>query len=132
MRKLLSLVTLLGALGATSLFDIGCAGQSISGPTSVSAATLAPTPASSGTLTIRVLSRSSGEPISGAAIAAATMQGATDASGLWALPVTPGQEMDVQVSARGYESMGASAVVGSNERWTFYLPPADATPPAAQ
>jgi hypothetical protein len=33
------------------------------------------------------------------------------------------------VSATGYDTMGASAVVGPSERWTFYLPVL--TPPAA-
>lgn len=135
MRKPLRVVALLVTLGTTGVFGIACASQPMTAPSPVNAdtTTTTPAPATSGTLTIRVLSRVSGDPISGAAIDALSARGATDASGLFALAVTPGQEMDVQVSASGYESMGASAVVGANERWTFYLPPSEGTtPPAGQ
>lgn len=85
----------------------------------------APTPAAvetpAGTLVIRVLARNSEQPIPGAHISTPTAKRSTDASGVCTLTVVAGQELDVDVSAPGYEPMGASAVVGANERWTFYL-----------
>ena len=107
----------------------GCAGQSPLAPTETTEA--APTGAISaaGTLTIRVLSRASEQPIAGATIVTPTARIATDATGVGTLVVTPGQEVDVSVSAAGYDTMGASAVVGAAERWTFYLPTLN--PPAA-
>lgn len=47
----------------------------------------------------------------------------TGASGELAITVPLGTEVTVDVAADGYEPMGASAVLGNDERWTFYLAP---------
>lgn len=75
-----------------------------------------------GVLTVRVLARASELPIAGAAVHTLNVHGVTDAQGLCTLPVSTGQELDVNVSADGYQPMGASGVLGNDERWTFYLP----------
>lgn len=77
------------------------------------------------TLTVRVLARTSELPIAGAYIETPTTTGSTDAEGTCTLTVPAGQPVDVNVSAEGYEPMGASGVLGSSERWTFYLPPSE-------
>ena len=100
----------------------GCSSQSLTAPTEPVAPAQTGAVSAAGTLTIRVLSRASELHIAGAAIVTTTARIATDATGVGTLVVTPGQEVDVEVSAAGYDTMGASAVVGAAERWTFYLP----------
>lgn len=73
------------------------------------------------TLTIRVLARSSELPIEGALVRHDMESWLTNASGELAIPVPLGQEIAIDVTAAGYQPMGASAVLGSDERWTFYL-----------
>src|SRR5689334_5973284 len=73
------------------------------------------------TLTVRVLQRTTELPIAGARVTTSSGTGSTDASGLFVMAVAPGRSTDVDVSAPGYESMGASGVLADNERWTFYL-----------
>jgi hypothetical protein len=103
---------------------VACAAGSPTAPT-----TPAPRPANGGsaataTLTVRVLSRQSELPIAGAHINTPEAHGATDASGECVLSIATGLEVEVNVSADGYESMGAAGTLGNNERWTFYLPAA--------
>jgi hypothetical protein len=38
------------------------------------------------------------------------------------MTVARGEELEVSVSAFGYQPMGAAGVLGGDERWTFYLP----------
>lgn len=82
----------------------------------------APAPATSaGTLTIRVLARTTELPINGAVVQYGAESWLTNASGELAITVPVGVEIAIDVTAAGYEPMGAAAVLGSNERWTFYL-----------
>lgn len=106
-------------------FLTGCASESVVGPSQMS--TPAPTPqmptpgVAADSLTVRVLARNSEEPISGAAVETDASRILTDSAGIAILPVVSGEELEVNVSAPGYEPMGAAAVLGPNERWTFYL-----------
>jgi hypothetical protein len=107
------------------LGTVACAAASPTAPTSP-----APTPANGGsaataTLTVRVLARQSELPIPGAHILTGSAQGSTDASGLCLLSIPTGAEVDVEVSADGYQPMGATGTLGNDERWTFYLPAAN-------
>jgi hypothetical protein len=101
----------------------GCAVDSSVGPTPPPASTVTP---HTGALTVRVLTRTTEQAIAGATVQSARSTGTTDALGICILSVTVGEEVDVDVSAPGYETMGASGVLGSNERWTFYLRPSAA------
>ena len=107
----------------------GCAVESSVGP-SPSTSSLA-TP-QAGALTVRVLARTTEQAIAGATVRSVRFtgttrseesSGTTDALGVCILSFAAGEEVDVSVSAEGYETMGASGVLGSNERWTFYLRP---------
>ncbi len=100
----------------------GCAMDSSVGPTPPPAAATPQT----GALTVRVLARTTEQAIAGATVQSARSTGTTDALGVCILPFALGEEVDVNVSAPGYETMGASGVLGSNERWTFYLRPSGA------
>jgi hypothetical protein len=101
----------------------GCASESPLGPSPV--VNPAPTTPQAGVtadaLTVRVLARASEAPISGAAVETDASRMLTNAAGIAILPVTAGEELEVHVSALGYEPMGAAAVLSPNERWTFYL-----------
>ena len=106
----------------TLLGTVACTAGSPTAPTSP-----APGPANGGsaataTLTVRVLARQSERPIAGAHISTGSAQGSTDVSGLYVVSIPTGVEVDVQVSADGYQSMGAAGTLGNDERWTFYLP----------
>lgn len=118
-------------LCATTMLT-GCAIESSVGPTPSQASTAAPL---TGALTVRVLARTTEEAIAGATVQSARATGTTrswdsssttDALGVCILSFALGEEVDVSVSAAGYETMGASGVLGSNERWTFYLRPSGA------
>jgi hypothetical protein len=80
-----------------------------------------PPATSAGTLTIRVLARTTEIPIKGALVQYGAESWLTDASGQLAITVPVGVEIAIDVAAAGYEPMGAAAVLGSDERWTFYL-----------
>ncbi len=75
------------------------------------------------TLTVRVLTRSTEAPIAGALVSYNGQGSYTDRSGELLVTVVRGQETTVQVSAAGYAPMTASAVLGGDELWTFYLLP---------
>jgi len=122
MRMLVTGRPLIGYGLLILLMATGCATQSPLAPTETTTPAATGAISAVGTLTIRVLSRASEQPIAGAAIVTESVRIATDATGVGTLVVTPGEEVDVQVSAAGYDTMGASAVVGAAERWTFYLP----------
>lgn len=114
LKRFLTVCALLGT--------VACSAVSPSAPT-----TPAPRPQNGGsaataTLTVRVLARQSEQPIAGARIKTDTAHGSTDASGLCQLSIPTGAEVEVNVSAEGYESMGAAGTLGNDERWTFYLP----------
>jgi hypothetical protein len=109
-----------GLLLCATLILAGCAMDSSVGP-SPSTSSLATPQASA--LTVRVLARTTEEAIAGAIVRSAHSTGTTDVLGICILSVTVGEEVDVDVSATGYETMGASGVLGTNERWTFYLRP---------
>ena len=116
LKRLTTVCALLGT--------VACSAASPTAPT-----TPAPTPVNDGsaataTLTVRVLARQSELPIAGAQINTLEAHGATDASGECVLSIATGLEVEVNVSADGYESMGAAGTLGNNERWTFYLPAA--------
>jgi hypothetical protein len=74
-------------------------------------------------LTVAVQIRTAARPIQDAAVRHDGQISYTDASGEATLLVPRGQETIVDVSAAGYESLGASGVLANDERWTFYLAP---------
>jgi hypothetical protein len=79
--------------------------------------------ASTVTLTVSVQIRTAARPIPDAVVRHDGHIAYTNASGEATLLVPRGQETTVDVSAAGYESLGASGVVANDERWTFYLAP---------
>jgi hypothetical protein len=99
----------------------GCVSRSAVAPTDA-AAPRSPSSAQTASLTVRVLARESESPIAGAAVRSEATVRTTDAAGVCVLPFVVGEELDVRVSAPGFEPMGASATLAANERWTFYLP----------
>jgi hypothetical protein len=115
----------IGTAGAAALFAVSATACAKS-PMAPSVPASAPGPSievPAATLTVRVLARNSQLPIAGAQIATPTLTASTDVDGMCSFTVHAGEAVDVDVSAAGYESMGASGVLGSSERWTFYLPP---------
>lgn len=110
--------------------------QSPTGPTAVTeplpvVETSPATTVIDGVLTIRVLERGTEEPIASALVVGSDDRATTDASGSCTLHVVQGTEYEVNVSAPGYQPMGASAILTNNERWTFYLAPHDQAGAAA-
>lgn len=111
------------ALLCVGLMGSGCTLQSSVAPTNPVGGWESPPSASqTSVLTVRVLARGSEQPIAGAQVRTPTYRTTTGADGLCALTVARGEEMEVSVSAPGYQPMGASGVLGGDERWTFYLP----------
>jgi hypothetical protein len=85
---------------------------------------LPPTVSAPLTLTVRVFERSTSEsPIVGALVVHESTDSYTDGAGESRIVVQSGRETTVRVSAPGYQSMEASAVLNSHERWTFFLEP---------
>ncbi len=70
-----------------------------------------------------MLVRATETPLAGALVHVFTDAGRTDESGLCHFSVRPGDLANVDVSAEGFDPLGASGVLASNERWTFYLAP---------
>jgi len=110
-------VATLGLLVLTAIAGIACSANPIA-PTPVSPVAA---PASQAILTVRVFTRTSEAPIEGAVVTALDRSSRTDAAGTCVFSISSGQMVDVDVSAAGYLPMGASAVVGNGEHWTFYL-----------
>ena len=109
---------------ASAVLLTGCTSSSPVAPTSdPQGARLAAT--EEGTLTVRVLARNSEQPISGAAVQSANGSAVTDTRGECVLTMAIGEEIEVSVSAAGYEPMIAAAALTANERWTFYLQHSD-------
>jgi hypothetical protein len=73
------------------------------------------------TLTVLVNDRRSERPIRGALVRSRNVAEYTDVEGHCLLNVDSRTETTVDVSAPGYEPMTASAMIGSDERWTFFL-----------
>jgi hypothetical protein len=119
---------LAAAFVAASMFTVGCA--SPTGPSQAPpSAPSGDIPAARVTLTVRVLARSTEVPLPGAVVQLGGQADRADAGGVCEFTLTPGTMADVDVSAAGYKPMGASAVLQSNERWTFYLEPAASAQP---
>ncbi len=98
-----------------------CTSGAVATPVAPSAVT---TPAAASlTLTVHVHARTSESPIAGALVRHEASRFYTDASGELTIVVDAGKETTVEVSAAGYHSMTAAAVVNSAESWTFYLQP---------
>ena len=74
-------------------------------------------------MTIRVLVRATGAPLAGALVHVFDDAGRTDEQGVCHFSVRPGDLANVDVSAKGFDPLGASGVLASDERWTFYLAP---------
>ncbi len=80
-------------------------------------------PASSHTLTLRVLARTAETPIANATIHQnGVYVGRTDTDGSFALRIQPGW-IGITVIADTYRGFTAEAEVFSDERWSFYLEP---------
>jgi hypothetical protein len=102
----------------------GCeAMRSTNGPTAPTATpTAAPSPTATIGLTVRVLVRSSEEPVAAATVFRNNAAvGQTDSEGVLHADVPLGVEFSIDVTAPGFIGSGASATVTSHERWTFYL-----------
>jgi hypothetical protein len=109
------------SLAFVAAASAACATQSPVAPTADTSAPAQSIP-TTGILTVRVLARTSEQPIAGASVLTPTGRATTDAAGVCTLSVSTGETVDVSVSADGYQPMGASGVLNANERWTFYLP----------
>ena len=102
----------------------GCeAMRSTNGPTAPTAtSTAAPSPTATIGLTVRVLVRSSEEPVAAATVFRNNAAvGQTGSDGVLRADVPLGVEFSIDVTAPGFIGSGASATVTSHERWTFYL-----------
>jgi hypothetical protein len=97
--------------------------RSADGPTAPTATpAVAANPAATIGLTVRVLVRSSEEPVAAATVFRNNAAvGQTDADGVLNADVPLGVEFSIDVTAPGFIGSGASATVNSKERWTFYL-----------
>lgn len=104
-------VLLVLAAGMSSI--AACAGTATVVPTGPSPTAL--------TLTIHVAARTSETPIEGALIRHLATGAYTNELGELRISVEAGQETTVEASAAGYRAMTASAVLNSDERWTFFL-----------
>jgi hypothetical protein len=102
----------------------GCNGElapSAPTPFSAPAAATAPSP-STVSLTVRVLTRGSEQPLPDATVLQNNqIIGQTDRDGLARAQVPVGVEIDIDVRAAGFIGIGASGTVRTEERWTFYL-----------
>ena len=88
------------------------------GPTSIDAAN----PHASVALTVRVLTRGTEQPITGATVSQnSTTVGRTGDTGELRTNVPLDVEFHISVSAAGYVGFGAIGTVRDEERWTFYL-----------
>src|SRR5690349_18325014 len=93
-------------LSATLL--VSCSMQSPVAPVAPSANPAPPAPdASLTTLTVRVLARGSEQPIAGAVIRTAATSAVSDSLGVCVMTVALGPEIEVDVTAPGYERMSA-------------------------
>ena len=72
-------------------------------------------------VTVRVLTRGQPEPIHGALVRHGSRGSYTDEGGESTVAVAIGEDTSITVSADGHQGMSASGIVGSDERWTFYL-----------
>jgi hypothetical protein len=106
---------------SASLAAVACSDSTTPSPTAPSSAI--PAAASSVALTVRVQARTTEQPIPEARVRYGGVYYYADASGQATVSVVAGQETTIDVSADGYEPMGASAILESDERWTFYLVP---------
>jgi hypothetical protein len=79
-------------------------------------------------LTVRVQSRNTALPIARAQVLHDGISFYSDSTGETTFSVPAGQETTIDVHADGYEPMTASAVLSTDERWTFYLAPAGQQP----
>jgi hypothetical protein len=111
-------VTAFLALLLTGVTAAGCAR---SGAASTLIAPSSSPAAGALTLTISVHARKSETPIEGALVRYLATGSYTDASGLSSVSVSAGRETTIDVSAAGFGTMTASAVLNSDERWTFFL-----------
>lgn len=114
----------LAVLFVTSWLVTGCASPTAPSTPDVSAP--APVPAGGSaaqlvTLTVRVFTRTGKTPLQGALVQMGQSAARVDASGACEFTLTTGTEASVDVSAPGYVPFGASGVLNSSERWTFYL-----------
>jgi hypothetical protein len=101
----------------------GCEAMPPTGPTAPAATRTVPaSPTVTIGLTVRVLTRSSEEPVAAATVFRNnTAVGQTDTAGVLHAEVPLGVEFSIDITAPGFIGSGASATVNSQERWTFYL-----------
>jgi hypothetical protein len=107
---------------SASLAAVACS-DSRPAPSPTAPSSAIPAAASSVALTVRVQARTTELPIPEARVRYGGVYYYADASGQATVSVIAGEETTIEVSADGYEPMGASAILESNERWTFYLFP---------
>jgi hypothetical protein len=107
---------------SASLAAVACS-DSPTAPSPTTPSSAIPAAAPSVALTVRVQARTTELPIPEARVRYGGVYYYADASGQATVSVVAGQETTIDVSADGYEPMGASAILESDERWTFYLVP---------
>ncbi len=112
----------------TSTLAVGCASPSSPSLVRPTGAGAGDAPASHMvTLTVRVVARAVETPLPGAVVRTDDGTVQADANGTCQLAVRSGATANVDVSAAGYVPLGASGVLASDERWTFYLEPVTGT-----
>lgn len=108
------------AIGCLS-WSVACVGTS---PPTAPTPLAAQSPRSSAALTVRVLTRTTEQPITGATVFQnRDAVGLTDGGGELRTNVPVGVEFAIDVSAPGFVGFGAAGTVNGEERWTFYLEP---------
>jgi hypothetical protein len=107
------------AVAAIVLTTLACQVRSVTAP-----AGLPQVSDKSVTLTVQVLTRGAEQPIAGASVRENdTIVEETDATGVARITVPYGVDLQISVTAPGYEGFGASGTVTTPERWRFYLAP---------
>jgi hypothetical protein len=104
-----------------AVLSTACAGS----PSPVAPTTpVAITPSASVNLTVRVLTRGTEVPITGARVFQnSAAVGTTNAGGELRTNVPVDVEFQIDVTAPGYVGFGVTGTVRGEERWTFYLEP---------
>jgi hypothetical protein len=109
-------------LVASATLWTACVGRSAP---AAPAAPLAVSPSASTDLTVRVLTRGTEQPITGASVFQnSTAVGRTNTGGELRTNVPVDVEFHIDVSAPGFVGFGVTGTVKGSERWTFYLEPA--------
>lgn len=118
-----------GAVAALALVLTTACASPVSPTTAIpsrpEASNPAPVPTSAPVvLTVRVLRRSVETPLPGATVMLGVHAAQVNAEGVCQFSLDAGATAEVEVTAPGFQPLGAIGVLNNDQRWTFYLEPA--------